>query len=766
MRGQGQFILIVLALFTSSSPLMAQPDRMLLELCVNGSCYGTAFVVVRHQHILVDEDALKRANLPLLNAQKQTIGSKRFIDMSAYDRGSRVQLDASGGRLRLTLPASAYADHRIDLRPRRQRLVPTAVPSAFVNYALNVGTGHSDVSTYFDAGIAYGRGLLRTNPSWSPTHGFSRGLTRFEYNDTDNNQRWTIGDQYAYSSDGLGGTALIGGFGLARAYDLDPYLITFPQPTISGLLQAPGTVSIYENGVLVSQRQVPAGPFNLTSLGLGAGANSVRVVVQDPFGGTSVLQQNYYGANQMLAPGLSDYAYQFGVERPSTQVNGYETRRPVFLARQSYGFTDDVTAGFRVEAESGLVNAGSSVSLRLPFGILTTGVASSKTGGIDGHGSSVVYQYNNRYFNFASGVQAYSNNYRQIGDESLPASFRTQRVGYVSVGWAPVSRLSLQLSVGDTLYDDGTWQRNIGLNSALNLTDAVLTLGINRQLNHSGISDSQVMFNLVIPLGRGSIGFNANHDAHTGNSYGFSAQRSLPSDGGWGYNVNAQNGDDGISGIGQLNYQDRYGLVQFTGQRLAGQNAGGMLVSGSLVAMDDHVFAGRTLQNGYALIQTPGMAGVEVTRENQPVGSTDANGNLLVTTLLPYQANKVGIDQNSVSLRYQIDTTDQIVSVPRMGGTIVRFGVHALHAARGTLMLDGKATQYGSATLTSDGTPMKTLVGLDGSFYFADLPAGNYTLHADTADGDMSCHFTMPVDTRPMTDLGKIDCVRHIGAMP
>jgi outer membrane usher protein len=191
-----------------------------------------------------------------------------------------------------------------------------------------------------------------------------------------------------------------------------------------------------------------------------------------------------------------------------------------------------------------------------------------------------------------------------------------------------------------------------------------------------------------------------------------------------------------------------------------------MLVSGSLVAMDDHVFAGRALQSGYALIQTPGMADVEVTRENLPIGSTDANGNLLVTTLLPYQANKVGIDQSSVPLQYQIDTTDQIVSVPRLGGTIVPFGMHALHAARGALMLDGKAVQYGTATLTSNGTSMNTLVGLDGSFYFANLPAGSYTLQAGTADGDMTCHLTMPVNTRLMTDLGKIDCVRHTGAMP
>ncbi len=191
-----------------------------------------------------------------------------------------------------------------------------------------------------------------------------------------------------------------------------------------------------------------------------------------------------------------------------------------------------------------------------------------------------------------------------------------------------------------------------------------------------------------------------------------------------------------------------------------------MLVSVSLVAMDDHLFAGRALQGGYALVQTPGMSGVEITRENQPIGATDANGNLLVTTLLPYQANKVGIDQSSVPLQYQIDATDQIISVPRLGGTIVRFGVHALHAARGELTLDGKPVKYGSATLQLNGKPMKTLVGLDGSFYFADLPTGHYTLQADTSSGEVSCRFSMPPNTRALTNLGKISCMRSAGATP
>lgn len=757
MRGQ-RLTLIALALFASSNAL-AQPDRLLVELFVNGSSFGTAFVMIRDQHIFVDEEALKRADLPLQHAREETIDARRFVDISSYDRGSKVQLDAAQGRLQLTLPAGAFDTHRLELVTHPELSTPTAVPSAFVNYALNAGTERYATSAYFDAGFAYGHGLLRDNPSWNRTQGLSRGLTRYEYDDTAHLRRWTIGDQYAYSSDGLGGAALLGGIGVVRAFDLDPYLVTFPQPTLAGLLQAPGTVDVYKNGVLVGQRQVAAGPFDLGSLGLGPGTNDVKLVVHDPFGGTRVLQQTFYGTSQSLAQGYSEYAYQVGIERSSALANGYEAGRGALLARQRYGFTNWLTAGYRVEAESGMLNAGPSLDLRLPFGAVSAGVAASRDHGNSGHGASLGYQFVTHRFSFGFGAQAFSSGYRRLGDSLAPATYRLRRVDYVNASWSPTSRFSLQINAGDIVYAGGTRQRNVGLNGNLSLSGGVaLMLGLNRQFNQPGGNDTQAMLNLVVPLGDGSIGLHAGHDDRSGQSYGVSAQRSVPTGNGWGYTVDAQHDATGANGRGELDYQGSYGLVSLTGQRFAGQSSGNLLVSGSLLALGGHVYAGRTVQNGYALVQTPGVVGVVVTRENLPVGKTDANGNLLVTNLLPYQANKVGIDQNSVPLQDRIDATDQVMSVPRLGGSIVRFGVHALHAARGALTLDGKLVQYGSATLVAKDTPVKTLIGLDGSFYFPDLPGGSYVLQATTAQGMLQCPITMPAGKQPLTDLGRIAC--------
>lgn len=746
-----------------SGHILAQPDRMLLELCVNGSCYGTAFVLKRDDHVLVDVESLERAHVSLQKGAGLTIGSKQFIDVSQLAEGVKVKLDSASGRLSLTLPAKAFGKSRIDLNPSPLVRTAGAVPSAYLNYGVTAGTGNDD-SVYLDGGFAMGRGLLRDSPSWNETTGFARGLSRFEYDEPGSLARWTIGDQFISSTDGLGGSALIGGIGIVRAFDLNPYLITYPQPVISGVLQSPGTVDIYENGVLVGQRQLPAGPFSLASLGLAAGANNLRVVVQDPFGGTTVLTQSFYGAAQLLAKGMSDYAYEIGIERASTIADGYLSGRGALLARENYGFTDEITAGYRLEAQNGLVNAGPSIGVRLPAGVLSAGIAGSRADGANGYGTSVAYQYNSRYFSAGGSAQIYSSAYMRVGDDLLPPADRTRRVASGNAAWLPNPHLNLQLSAGETTFDDGTDQRNVGLSSELNFVGGSrVTLSFNHQLNRPGPNDNQATLSFAFPVGGGTYGVSFAHDGLSGNSYGVYAQRSPPTDVGWGYNVNVQDGSAGSSGLGQLAYQTQYGLAQLTAQRLGGETSENLLVSGSLVALDGHVFAGRALQNGYALVETPGLSNVEVTSQNLPIGKTDASGNLLVPNLLPYQINKVGINQSSVPLEYEIDSTDQTVSVPRLGGTIVRFGLHALHAARGVLTLGGKTVQYGTATVLIDDKPAKTLIGLDGSFYFEDLPGGKYVLHADTANGHLACALRVPSSSSPITDLGQVACKLDTG---
>ncbi|GAP66688.1 P pilus assembly protein porin PapC-like [Mizugakiibacter sediminis] len=733
----------------------AQDQRLLLDLCINGRCLGSSFVVLRDGHYLIDADALARADIPTGNVPATTIAGHRFVDIAALVHGARASMDAAGTRLDLTLPAEAWSAKQVAVNPAARRLPPASVPSVYANYAADIGSAGRS-SLFLDGGWSRGVAVLRSTATWLQHGGWSRGLTRYEYDDLDHMRRWTAGDQFAFSGDGLGGTALIGGIGVSRAFDLDPYLITFPQPTISGVLQAPGTIDVYQNGVLVAQRAVGAGPFSLANLGLGPGSNDVRVVVHDPFGGTRELQQSFYGATAALAPGLSEYAFQLGVERPSQDSGRYDSGRPALLARQRWGLSDWLTAGYRIEAGRQLVNAGPSADIRLPVGYLHLALAASRADGAEGAGQAYAYDYVGRRFGFAAGVQLYSRDYRRLGDDFALARVRSQR--YFNASWSPLERFTLQASIGDVAFADGTRQRSEGLSGSLRLGyGATLLLALTRSRTDRDPADTQAFANLVIPLGRGSIGVNAAHD-DAGTSYGVSAQRSLPSDTGYGYALDASHGPDGLTGRAELDYQNAYARVAAIGTRFAGRSDGDLLVSGSLLALDGRVFAGRPLDGSYALVEVPGMAGVDITRENQTVGSTDQRGDVLVPGLLPYQANRIGLDQADVPAQYAVGSTAATVSVPRFGGTVVRFDVHPLQAVRGRLRLQDQAVRYGTLEMEVDGTVLRSPVGADGSFYFGDLAAGRYEARLHHEGAYARCALDVPASTAPIRNLGEVTC--------
>lgn len=757
-------VLAACALILAAAGARAQDERLLLDFCVNGQCYGTAFALLHEGHVLVETAALSRAQVPVDGVPGITVSGHHFVDLTALDRGSKIDLDNARTHLDLTLPAGVFGAHTVNLGATTMRMLPLSVPSAFLNYAATIASGDRS-SLYLDAGLSRGAALLESTGQWTMRRGWMRGLSHFDYDDLQRLRRYTVGDQFAYSTDGLGGAVLIGGVGVTRAFDLDPYLITFPQPAIAGLLQAPGTIDVYKNGVLVAQRQAPAGPFDLAGLGIGPGANDVRVVVHDPFGGTRVLNQNFYGASNALARGLSEYAYQIGLTRPSIEQDGYRSDQPVLLARERFGLTDRVTAGYRLEAGKHLINAGPVADLRLPLGFLHLALAASRANGEHGHAESVAYQFIAHAFSVAAGAQVFSADYRRLGDEN--SLLRPRDARYLNLGYTPRQRFSLFFNADSAHYAGGLRQRSVGVGGNVNLGyGATLLLSLSRRMDRPGADDVQALASLTIPLGgRDSLSFNAaSANGHAG--YGMSAQRSLPSDTGYGYALDAQHDAGGVSGRAEFDYQGSYGRLGVIGERFDGYKNASILLSGSVIALGGRVFVARPAQTGYALVQVPELAGVEITREHLPVGRTDTAGDLLVPGLLPYQANRIGIDQASVPVLDAIGNTEILTSVPRLGGTVVRFDVHPLRAATGHLRLEGAQVAYGSLMIEAVGRTLSSPVGFDGAFYFDDLPAGVYAARLLHEGRTARCDFTVPARNKPVFDLGEVLCTPSKAASP
>lgn len=749
-----------------ASPAQAseKTETLLLDVCVDGACDGIAVVLVRGAQVLVERAALQEAGVQLdPGAATLRIDNRDFIDADAVGNGVRVAIDHAMLRLDIRRPATALPLQRADFHAPPPQVDGMRDWSAVLDYAANFGSRRDARNLFVDGALSRGPWALRSDAQWRADGGLRRGLTRLEFDQPRTLRRWTIGDQYALSPDPLGGSALLGGIGVARAFDLDPFLITFPQPYLDGVLQAPGTVEIYANGVLVGRQPLQAGPFSLQGLGLSPGRNDVKLVLRDPFGGTRELSSaSYYSASGLLAPGLSEYALRLGRERPSPFEDRY-LDDPVLAGYWRRGLNQALTVGVRAEADRDLRNLGAQAALRLPVGELSASLARSD-GDASAHGGGAMaldYRYSNRIAGWSLGMRRFDRGYRRLGDgfgdDTFDGLLRQPRGdAFAAVGWSPDARLSLQLHWNRNRYFDAGDETRYGLDATLRLGAGTrLFFALARNGGDDG-RDTIAQLGVSLALGRDNLNLGGRHDGN-GWGYGVDANRSRPSDTGFGYSASLDHQDGADFAYGRGEYQGRHGRYALTVQDADGHSQASVLLSGALVALGGRVFATPPVDNGFALVRVPGLAGVQVRRENLPVGVTDAAGELLVRDLLPYYPNRIGYDDDDVPADWATGPNALTVAVPRSGGAVVPFQARPLRAITGSLRLP----QAGAATvrLHGEGHDYSTRIGSSARYYLEDVAPGAYALEVELDSGAHArCTLQVPVLAPGVTRLDPAEC--------
>ncbi len=774
-------LLAVASLPAASQPGEPAPaeagEPLLLDLCVNRSCVGVAAVIVRDGQTLIDREALAAAGLDVTGLPAERIGEREFVAVAAINRGIEAVIDREALRLDLRVAAEHLPIQRVDLRQRSAADRVLQPWSAFVNYAVNAGELSDDRSVFLDGAVGRGHAAFRSTALWTATQGWQRGLSRFEFDQPRHLRRWTVGDQFAIARDPLGGGALVGGVGVERAFEQDPYLVTFPQPFYSGVLESPGTVEVYANGVLIGRREASAGPFTLEGLGVPPGRSDVQVVVRDPFGNRNVLSTaRYYGSSVLLAPGLSDYAVRVGRVREGGFGGGYadETALQAWYRR---GLSDRLTLGGRVEADDRFVNLGADVGLRTFFGEFGLALAASDDDAAGrGDAWSMSYSYGGRRASIALGARRFDAAYRNLGEADLFGfGGRLRADDYANLSWSPGERLSLQLNAGRQRRQTLPTERSAGVSAIWRLSTRMqLLCSLQRREvaawpanGEPASDDTSALVSLNVSFDRDSFSLSARRD-DSGSGVGVDARRSRPVDVGWGYDLSLQRFDGFDTGFGQIEYQGRHGRYAAQVERFGDDTRGRLLASGALVGIGGRLYATPPLETGFALVRVPdvngqALPGIPILRENLEVGRTDARGDLLMRELIPFYPNKIALDPSAVPLNYQVLTPQREVAVPRNTGALVRLEVQGLRAATGFVHLrEGAATlpaEYGAMTVRGGGRTYESVLGGGGRFYFEDLPPGEYEIEVESGERLARCILVLPAQAEPgIADLGELAC--------
>ncbi|MCA1734358.1 MAG: fimbria/pilus outer membrane usher protein, partial [Acidobacteria bacterium] len=171
-------------------------------------------------------------------------------------------------------------------------------------------------------------------------------------------------------------------------------------------------------------------------------------------------------------------------------------------------------------------------------------------------------------------------------------------------------------------------------------------------------------------------------------SFGVSAQQNLAREPGWGYRVDAGMNDDAddTSSV-RVQRQTRNFLFEVDANPSIAADAVNVSAAGGLAFGDGRVHLMRPAQQSYAIVRIPGVEGVRVYVSNLEAGRTDANGELIVTDLIPYYGNRIRIEDSDVPVHYRIDRVERVIAPPLRGGVVVEFLVTPTTSITGTAVI-------------------------------------------------------------------------------
>jgi outer membrane usher protein len=168
------------------------------------------------------------------------------------------------------------------------------------------------------------------------------------------------------------------------------------------------------------------------------------------------------------------------------------------------------------------------------------------------------------------------------------------------------------------------------------------------------------------------------------------------------------------------------------------------------------------ISDSFAVVQVPGYSGVSIYSDNQFLGRTDNNGNVVVPGLRSYQRNSVRIEQDDLPFDTQIDAV-QMDAVPHFrSGLLLRFPVKSLRGALLTVVLkNGEPLPAGAQVqIIGDNIVENELFpsGYRGEVYLTGLAASNRLI---VTLEEQSCEFMvlLPETTEPLPYLGTYTCI-------
>ncbi|UNK24184.1 fimbria/pilus outer membrane usher protein [Yersinia intermedia] len=535
------------------------------------------------------------------------------------------------------------------------------------------------------------------------------------------------------------------GVRLASDENMLPYSLRGFAPVIRGIAQSNAKVTVRQNGFVIYQTYVPAGPFEINDLYPTSVSGNLDVTVTELDGSEQTFVTPFSSVPIMQRDGQFKYSLSTGKYRANTPG----TKEPGFIqSTLIYGLPWNMTlyGGGLYSEKYNAIALGSGLNLG-EMGAFSVDVTNSRTN-FDVNNQS---QYNGQSYRFQ-----YAKSLLTSGTTVTLAGYRYSTEGYYDFSEAndyyhPQTRANkrsrMQANISQTLagygsvylngYQQDFWARSgkeRTINAGYNTNWGSVTYGFNYTYNDmpgNQKSDQIFAFNLSLPLDVFSPNNRINSNMSTDNRGNSDMQLGLSGhamENAMSYSVQQSYGNRGQHGSGNaaLSYKGRNGTVNSGYGYSAHSQRLNYGLQGGMVLHSEGLTLAQSLGETLAIVQAPGADNVAI--QNASGVTTDEKGYAIVSYLTPYQRNRVQLDVES--LGDHVELANSSMNVVPTRGAVVRadFKTHIGWRALVKLKLNEGVVPFG-ATVTliesgkSDSTEVNSgIVGDNGEVYLSGLP--------------------------------------------
>ncbi|MDZ3831315.1 MAG: fimbria/pilus outer membrane usher protein [Sphingopyxis sp.] len=731
---------------------LAADQQLELELFVNGVRSGIVAAVTRRgSRFQLRAQDLGRAGL-LIRDQGDTL----YVDSL---EGVRADYDAPRQQLHLTVTPEYLPQQRVG--DRRKGFSPAKYDTgALLNYDLYVSDGRkapAQASLWHEARVFGSAGIFSTTGAFRSGQAkkYMRFDSHWQWSDERTMTTLEAGDIITRSLPWASAVRL-GGIQISRDFSVRPDIVTYPLPEFAGSAALPSTVDLVVRGQRVAGAEVNPGPFVLDTLPPINGYGEANLIVTDVHGRSVSTAMPFYISTALLRPGLTDFAAAFGSFRRNYGVRNFDYRGVAATASARHGVTDALTLEVRAEIADDMKLAGGGGAVKLGhFGVLSASYSRSFSDRGDGGQLMVGYDYQTRGLSIGVRHSRRDAHYTDLG-----LIDRNDRRG-----WERLTAVTASLSLDDAgtigfgYFDlQQQWARDSRIaNIAWVLPlwgESRLNASLSREFVESSWSGA---LTLSLPLGGGTAGGGVIQGLDGRTALRADYSRAAPVEGGIGWNASVLSEDGGDPyWRGDLTWRLRPAQLRagVYGQKDATLWFG---ASGSLVFMDDAVFAANHIADAFAVVSTNGEPGIAVRYENQLIGTTNARGKLLVPSASPYYSARYDIDTLSLPANVKAPVVSQNVAVAAGAGHVIQFPVTHMAAARAILIDPAGEPLPAGAAVTLNGAHV-TYVGWDGMLFVEQVAADNRIAVAFPDGRTCRTQFSADPKADAIADLGELTC--------